>query len=54
MNPRVFLHEYKHEVEATGDPLGQLLIAMVGAQRENAEPLPLYGCYVLRRNWFLS
>ena len=25
--PRVFLHEYKREVEATGDPLGQLLIA---------------------------
>ena len=56
--PRVFLHEYKREVEATGDPLGQLLIAMVGAQRGNAqrqntEPFPLYGCYVLGRNWFL-
>ena len=50
--PRVFLHEYKKEVEATGDPLGQLLIAMVGAQRQNKEPTPLYGCYVLGRNWF--
>ena len=55
--PRVFLHEYKREVEATGDPLGQLLIAMVGAQRgyaqrQNIDPIPLYGCYVLRRNWF--
>ena len=60
--PRVFLHEYKREVEATGDPLGQLLIAMVGAQRGNAqrgnvqrqntEAFPLYGCYVLGRNWF--
>ena len=50
--PRVFLHEYKREVEATGDPLGQLLIAMVGAQRQNTEPIPLYGCYVLGRNWF--
>jgi hypothetical protein len=50
--PRVFLHEYKREVEATGDPLGQLLIAMVGAQRQNTEALPLYGCYVLGRNWF--
>ena len=50
--PRVFLHEYKREVEATGDPLGQLLIAMVGAQRQNTEDLPLYGCYVLGRNWF--
>ncbi len=56
--PRVFLHEYKREVEATGDPLGQLLIAMVGstvdaAQRQNTESFPLYGCYVLDRNWFL-
>ena len=55
--PRVFLHEYKREVEATGDPLGQLLIAMVGAQRgyaqrQNTNPIPLYGCYVLGRNWF--
>ena len=50
--PRVFLHEYKREVEATGEPLGQLLIAMVGAQRQNTEALPLYGCYVLGRNWF--
>ncbi|MGB3777343.1 MAG: hypothetical protein WA960_03225 [Tunicatimonas sp.] len=51
--PRVFLHEYKREVEATGDPLGQLLIAMVGSQRQNIESFPLYGCYVLGRNWFL-
>ena len=50
--PRVFLREYKREVEATGDPLGQLLIAMVGAQRHNTDTLPLYGCYVLGRNWF--
>ena len=50
--PRVFLHEYKKEVEATGEPLGQLLIAMVGAQRQNTDLIPLYGCYVLGRNWF--
>lgn len=50
--PRVFLREYKREVEATGDPLGQLLIAMVGSQRQNTESFPPYGCYVLGRNWF--
>ena len=43
---------HKKEVEATGDPLGQLLIAMVGAQRQNEGAIPLYGCYVLGRNWF--
>ena len=50
--PRVFLHEYKKEVEASGEPLGQLLIAMVGAQRQNTDSIPLYGCYILGRNWF--
>ncbi len=37
---------------ATGEPIGQLLIAMVGARQQNAEMFPLYGCYVLGRNWF--
>ncbi len=50
--PYFFIYEYKKEVEATGDPLGQLLIAMVGAQRQNEGAFPLYGCYVLGRNWF--
>ena len=49
--PYFFLHEYKKEVEATGDPLGQLLIVMVGAQRQNELSIPLYGCYVLGRSW---
>ncbi|MGB3849288.1 MAG: hypothetical protein WA958_04925 [Tunicatimonas sp.] len=50
--PRVFLHEYKREVMATGEPIGQLLIAMVGARQQNTKISPLYGCYVLGRNWF--
>ena len=50
--PFFFIHEYKKEIEATGDPLGQLLIAMVGAQRQNELSFPLYGCYVLGRSWF--
>ncbi|MGB3850981.1 MAG: hypothetical protein WA958_13500 [Tunicatimonas sp.] len=42
--------------------MGQLLIVIVGAQhgyaqhgyapRQNTETFPLYGCYVLGRNWF--
>ncbi len=50
--PYFFIHEYKREVEATGDPLGQLLIAMVGAHILNEVDFPLYGCYVLGRSWF--
>ncbi len=50
--PYFFIHEYKREIDASGDPLGQLLIAMVGAWRQNEETFPLYGCYVVGRNWF--
>ena len=47
-----FIHEYKKEIDASGDPLGQLLIAMMGARQLNEGVFPLYGCYVLGRNWF--
>ena len=55
--PYFFIHEYKREIDASGDPLGQLLIAMVGARRgyaqlQNERAFPLYGCYVVGRNWF--
>ena len=50
--PFFFLHEYKKERGANNDPLGQLLIAMYAAQTLNAQKHPLYGCYVVGRNWF--
>ncbi len=46
------LHEYKQERTASKDPLGQLLIAMLASQRLNQDNHPLYGCYVVGRNWF--
>jgi hypothetical protein len=51
-HPFFFLHEYKSEKASGNDPLGQLLIAMVYAQKENADNRPLYGVYVLGRFWF--
>lgn len=51
-NPFFFLHEYKSEKASGNDPLGQLLISMVYAQKENEDNLPLYGTYVLGRFWF--
>ncbi len=51
-NPFFFLHEYKQENLRNNDPLGQLLVAMVAAQLQNPENMPLYGCYVSGRNWF--
>ena len=50
--PHFFLHEYKPEKNRDNDPLGQVLIAMIGAQRLNTHEKPIYGIYVNGRNWF--
>ncbi|MFY8001517.1 MAG: hypothetical protein ACOVSW_23185 [Candidatus Kapaibacteriota bacterium] len=50
--PFFFLHEYKKERVRDNDPLGQLLIAMLVAQTLNTSVHPIYGCYVVGRNWF--
>ena len=51
--PLFFMQEYKSESGPNGDPIGQLLIEMVAAQTLNNEPeQPLYGCYIIGRNWF--
>jgi hypothetical protein len=52
VQPFFFLHEYKQERKRDNDPLGQLLIAMVVAQHQNEAKIPLYGCYVVGRNYF--
>ena len=51
--PHFFLHEYKPEKNRDNDPLGQLLIAMVAAQKINEDEKPIYGIYVNGRNWFI-
>ena len=52
--PYFCLHEYKREqgVGPDNDPLGQLLIAMLALHEENEEKIPIYGAYVMGRNWF--
>ncbi|TAE23671.1 MAG: hypothetical protein EAZ91_21740 [Cytophagales bacterium] len=50
--PFFCIHEYKQEGRREGDPKGQLLAAMLVAQTLNTAPHPVYGCYVLGRNWF--
>jgi hypothetical protein len=53
-NPYFFIHEYKHETKrGSGDPKGQLLSEMLVAQAKNENKMPVYGCYVLGRSWFL-
>lgn len=50
--PFYTLHEYKPEPGYTGYPLGQLLIAMVAAQKRNEADgidIPIYGTYTMGR-----
>ncbi len=52
-NPYFFVHEYKQETKkGSSDPKGQLLSELVAAQQRNDNNFPLYGCYVVGRNWF--
>jgi hypothetical protein len=50
--PYFFLHEYKQERRRQNDPLGQLLISMVAARQTNEKKTPLFGCFVVGRDWF--
>ncbi len=55
MNPKepfFFLHEYKRSRGRDNDPLGQLLVAMLAARELNAITEPMFGCYVVGRDWF--
>jgi hypothetical protein len=50
--PYFFIHEYKQERKRDNDPKGQLLSELLAAQQQNEGRFPLYGCYVVGRNWF--
>jgi hypothetical protein len=50
--PFFFLHEYKKEFGSESNPRAQLLVEMLAARELNTIEYPLYGCYVVGRNWF--
>jgi hypothetical protein len=53
IQPYFFIHEYKQETKrGSGDPKGQLLAELLAAQHRNEAKMPMYGCYVIGRNWF--
>ncbi len=52
--PYFFMHEYKREKKYSGDPIGQMLGAMLIGQAKNNNDRPIYGCYVQGRFWFFS
>jgi hypothetical protein len=49
--PYFCLNEYKKESDPSGDPRGQLLIAMMVAQSLNQDGKPIYGLYVVGKLW---
>jgi hypothetical protein len=52
--PYFFMQEMKKEKRYQSDPEGQMLAAMVAAQEMNKNGKPLYGGYVIGRNWFFG
>lgn len=50
-HPYFVIHEYKKEYDSSNDPLGQLMIALVAAQKLNNDEYPIYGAYVMGRYW---
>lgn len=54
-NPKVpyfCLNEYKRQTDPNGDPRGQALIAMLSAQRLNEDKKPIFGSYIIGRDWY--
>jgi hypothetical protein len=49
--PYFCVHEYKKESDPSGDPRGQVLIAMLVAQEMNQDGKPIYGLYVVGKVW---
>jgi hypothetical protein len=49
--PYFCLHEYKKEIDPSGDPVSQCLAAMLVALTLNANEKHIYGCVVIGRNW---
>jgi hypothetical protein len=44
--------EYKRQRDPNGDPAGQALAAMLVGQQLNGHQHPIYGCYVIGRDWY--
>ena len=53
-SPYFFLQEFKKEKTSSGDPIAQLLLAMLLAQQENGTEIPVYGSYISGRFWFFA
>lgn len=51
-SPYFCFQEFKREKDPNGDPIAQALAAMLVGQSINQNRHPMYGCYVLGRDWY--
>lgn len=52
--PYFFMQEFKKSKGDQQDPEGQMLAAMIAAQHLNQNGKPLYGSYVVGREWYFT
>ena len=52
--PYFFMQEFKKSKGDQQDPEGQVLAAMIAAQHLNKNGKPLYGSYVIGRDWYFT
>jgi hypothetical protein len=50
-NPYFHFHEYKPQINPTGEPMAQLLIALLLGQEKNKDNKPIYGAEVTGQSW---
>jgi hypothetical protein len=50
-NPYFHFQEYKPQLNPSGEPMAQLLEAMLIAQENNKNGKPVYGCEVVGKDW---
>jgi len=50
--PYFSFHEYKKDVNSSGDPAGQNLAAMLIGQSHSENREVMYGCYIVGRFWY--
>ena len=51
-NPYFCFHEYKRDKKHADDPTAQVLLGMLIAQSVQKTHIPIYGAYIIGRNWY--
>jgi hypothetical protein len=50
-NPYFHFHEYKPQINPSGEPMAQLLEALLIAQAKNNNGKPIYGAQIIGQSW---